>query len=95
MFGGYGLYCRGIFFGIVTGERLYFKTDERTRRRYEELGRSPFHANVRQTLWSYYEVPAEVLENRSEVAEWAEEAMSAQLAASGKRLRTAQRAFQG
>ena len=34
MFGGYGLYQSDQFFGILIQGRLYFKTDEQTRRAY-------------------------------------------------------------
>ena len=33
MFGGHGLYWRGVIFGIVFRDRLYLKVDERSRRR--------------------------------------------------------------
>ena len=78
MFGGYGLYREGVFFGIVHRGRLYFKTDDWSRRRYEDRGSEPFHANAKQTLWSYYEVPADVLEDAAELAQWAAEAVDAQ-----------------
>src|SRR5205823_13193435 len=41
MFGGYGLYHGGTFFGIVYRERLYFKTDAASRARYCEHGTFP------------------------------------------------------
>jgi DNA transformation protein len=76
MFGGHGLYCRGIFFGIVHGGRLYFRSDDRTRKRFEARGMGPFRPNSRQTLARYYEVPADVLEDRTELAIWVEEAVT-------------------
>ena len=30
MFGGHGIYCRTVIFGMVFRGRLYFKVDERT-----------------------------------------------------------------
>ncbi|MBI1796606.1 MAG: TfoX/Sxy family protein [Candidatus Eisenbacteria bacterium] len=76
MFGGLGLYCRGIFFGIVYGGRLYFRSDDTTRKRFEARGMGPFRPNSRQTLARYYEVPVDVLEDRTELAAWAEEAVT-------------------
>jgi DNA transformation protein len=74
MFGGYGLYLGTAFFAIIFKERLYFKTDKKTRLQYEERGMKPFRPSGKQTLKSYYEVPADVIEDRSELASWAEKA---------------------
>jgi len=76
MFGGHGLY-RGLeFFGIVHQGRLYFRTDARTRPGYIARSMSPFQPNPRQTLASYYEVPADVLDDVEILANWARAALS-------------------
>ena len=71
MFGGHGLYRGATFFGILFDGRLYLKTDETTSPEYERRGCRPFRPNDRQLLRSYYEVPADVLENRDELLRWA------------------------
>jgi DNA transformation protein len=71
MFGGHGLYWDGAFFAIVFRGRLYFRTSEATRPEYEAHGMKRFRPRERQTLTSYYEVPADVLEDPAEVARWA------------------------
>ena len=71
MFGGYGLYHDGAFFGIIFKGRLYFKTDAATRFAHVEAGMKPFRPNARQTLKHYYEVPADIIENKSQLATWA------------------------
>ena len=76
MFGGHGLYFEGAFFGIVAQGRVYLKTSPLTRRRFIEARMKPFRPNARQTLKTYYEVPAEVLDDASSVAQWAREAAS-------------------
>ena len=63
MFGGHGLYLGDQFFAIVYRDRLYFKTDEASRAEYEARDSEPFRPNARQTLKSYWEVPAEVVEH--------------------------------
>lgn len=78
MFGGYGIYCDDVFFGIISEGRLYFVTDEETARDYKSFGMAPFQPNEKQKLKSYYEVPLEVLEDRHEMLQWAERAVSAQ-----------------
>lgn len=75
MFGGYGLYCGSMFFGIVFDGRLYFKTNDDTRPKYESWDSGPFQPNAKQTLKSYYEVPGDLLEEVSELLALAEEAV--------------------
>jgi DNA transformation protein and related proteins len=89
MFGGHGLYCRGDFFAIAYKDRLYFRTDERSRARYEEHGSEPFQPNPRQRLKTYHEVPADVVEDRERLVEWAEEALSSEREAGRGRPATA------
>jgi DNA transformation protein len=42
MFGSYGLYSGGVFFGIVSGGALFLKTSAATRPYYERRGMRPF-----------------------------------------------------
>jgi DNA transformation protein len=77
MFGGYGLYQSGAFFGIIHRGRLYLKTDEASRKAYRARGTKPFQPNRRQRLKSYYEVPVEILEDREQLAIWARTAATA------------------
>lgn len=76
MFGGYGLYLGEDFFGIIHDGRLYFRTDETTRGKYAGSGSGPFAPGKTQVLRSYYEVPAEVIEDDEQLAAWAAEAAS-------------------
>jgi DNA transformation protein len=81
MFGGHGLYLGDQFFAIVHRDRLYFKVDEASRPDYERHGSGPFRPNARQTLKSYWEVPAEIVEDRETAVEWARDAVSCAAAA--------------
>jgi DNA transformation protein len=76
MFGGYGLYCGSVFFGIVHKGRLYFKANETTARRYRERKMKPYRPNAKQILHSYYEVPVDILEDAGELTLWAQQASS-------------------
>jgi DNA transformation protein len=76
MFGGFGFYAGGKFFGILFQGRLYFRTDATTRSAYVERGMKPFRPNARQQLKSYYEVPADVIENANELDAWVRTAVS-------------------
>lgn len=77
MFGGHGLYRDGTFFAIVFRGRLHFRTSPATQPEYEARGMKPFRPNARQSLTSYYEVPAEVLEDAAELRRWAHAAAAA------------------
>ena len=74
MFGGYGLYRGDRFFGIVFRSRLYFRTGPLTRKEYVRRGMKPFKPNARMTLKTYYEVPADILEDRDQARAWAAKA---------------------
>ncbi len=71
MFGGYGLYQRDVFFGIIHKGRLYFKVTPKTVVLYKEQGMKPFQPNSKQTLKSFYEVPVDIIEDAEHLAEWA------------------------
>ncbi len=75
MFGGYGLYQNGRFFGIIHKSRLYFKTHDWTKEHYVQQGMKPFRPNRSQTLKNYYEVPADVIEDPDCLITWAQDAV--------------------
>jgi DNA transformation protein len=76
MFGGHGLYAGGRCFGIVFRGRLYFKVGAATRAAYTRRGMKPFRPNARQTLRSFHEVPADVLESAGQLCDWAGRAIA-------------------
>ena len=76
MFGGFGLYASGKIFGILFQGRLYFKTNATTRAAYVGRGMKPFRPNVKQRLNSYYEVPADVIEDTTQLEAWARAVVS-------------------
>jgi len=77
MFGGHGLYLDGVFFAIAYDERLYFKTDSSTVEAFVAAGMEPFRPPQGHAPKWYYEVPPEVLDDRSALAEWAAAAVGA------------------
>ena len=89
MFGGVGLYCQGLFFALIDDDTLYLKVDDATRPEFERLGSQPFRPFGDESQgMQYYELPAEVLEDRSAVRPWVERALdAARRKASGKRRR--------
>jgi DNA transformation protein len=77
MFGGAGLYCDGVFFGLIAGDQLYLKVDDATRRDYESAGMHPFKPyKGRPMTMKYYGVPTGVLESAPELVAWARKAIA-------------------
>ncbi|HXD15378.1 MAG TPA: TfoX/Sxy family protein [Vicinamibacterales bacterium] len=72
MFGGVGLYCRGVFFGILARDVLYLKVNDTNRPDYVKAGMDPFKPYPdRPSTMQYYAVPADVLEAPTELVAWA------------------------
>ena len=82
MFSGAGLYQDEVFFGLLFGETLYFKVDDRNRPDYESRGMAQFrpYKDRPQVSFTYYEVPPEVLEDRQQLVTWAGRAVEAAVA---------------
>jgi DNA transformation protein and related proteins len=77
MFGGVGLYCGGVFFGIIARDVLYLKVDESNRADYERAKMQPFKPYPdRSGTMQYYAVPVDVLESSHDVVEWARKAVA-------------------
>ena len=77
MFGGVGLYADDVFFGIVAADTLYFKVDDTNRRDYELAASHAFKPyDDKPMTMPYYNVPADVLEDRDTLARWATRAVA-------------------
>ena len=72
MFGGYGLYAEGkVLFAVLDDDAVFFRVDDDSRAAYEEAGSRPFAPMPGQQPMRYYwELPAEVLEDREMLAAW-------------------------
>src|SRR5713226_105148 len=75
MFGGVGIYAQGLFFALVAEDRLYFKVDDATRPDFERFGMEPFRPFGDVAAMGYYEVPADVVEDASQLAVWVAKAI--------------------
>lgn len=78
MFGGVGLYARGVMFGLLSRDMLYLKVDDLTRPSYEAAGMGPFrpYPDSDAMTFSYYGVPVDVLESAPELVIWARQALA-------------------
>jgi DNA transformation protein and related proteins len=87
MFGGYGLYRDGAFFGIIHKGRLFFKTDAATAEEYAQRAMKSFRPNAKQILKTYYEVPVDIIEDADCLTEWAVKAIKVSKALSERERR--------
>lgn len=79
MFGGYGLYCNGLFIAIIAKDTLYFKADTQSQPRFEARGLARFQYQARgKTLQlMYYAAPPEVHDEAQAMLEWGQLALAA------------------
>ena len=81
MFGGAGLYREGKMFGLIADDVAYLKVADSNRADYVKAGSSPFMPYPKKgktAVMSYYEIPPEILEDRVELAQWAQRSFEIQ-----------------
>ena len=86
-FGGASLCLGGVQFAFVMKGTLYLRADDGTRKKFEDLGACPFSYSTRArrvTVASYYETPADVMDDATALHAWAAQAHSAALQARRK-----------
>lgn len=89
MFGGHGLYCDGVFFGIVHDDTLYLKGDEANRADFERAGCEPFgyaRKGRRMTL-GFFRAPEDAMDDPNAMLPWARGSLSAALRARAAKTR--------
>lgn len=81
MFGGWGVYLGGRMFGLIIEERLYLKTDELTRPRFEAAGGEPFVYDAgkgrKPVTLSYWTPPPDAADDALALLPWARRAVEA------------------
>lgn len=77
MFGGLGLYCEGLFFGVVADDVLYLKVDDANRGRFEDRECTAFQPIPGKASMNYFTVPEDVIEDPAELADWARGSLAA------------------
>jgi len=83
MFGGVGLYCEELFFALVDNDTLYLRVNDDNRADYTAHGMGQFrpYADRPEVSMTYYETPAEILEDPAQLVVWAQRSVAAALAA--------------
>src|SRR5213080_2231869 len=83
MFGGAGLYCDEFFFALIDNDTLYLRVNDDNRADYTSRGMGQFrpYADRPELSMSYYETPADVLEDPAQLVSWARRSVAAAMAA--------------
>ena len=79
MFGGHGIFKSNMMFALIAEDVLYLKVDDNNRARFEEeeLGPFVYDGGKKPMTMSYYEVPAEAMEDSGLLCDWAKGAFEA------------------
>lgn len=88
MFGGYGFYKDGIIFAIIADEKLHFKVGSSNQKDYEDYGSAPFvypMKNGKTTTLSFWELPADIMEDKEILPSWIEKSVQASLLSKKKK----------
>src|SRR5881227_142963 len=83
MFGGVGLYCDEFFFALIDDDTLYLRVNDANRADFTTRGMGQFrpYADRPELSMSYYETPADVLEDAAALVAWARRSVAAAMAA--------------
>ena len=87
MFGGSGVFCDGLMFGIVADDMLFLKADDSNRPAFEAEGLGPltYEAKGRTVQLPYWQVPERLFDEPEEMVEWAQAALAVARRAAAKK----------
>jgi DNA transformation protein and related proteins len=82
MFGGAGLFCEGLMFGLVFDGAIFLRVDEASIPDFEREGSTPFvytraksAGRVGRHSLSYWRLPERLYDDPEELASWAQRAL--------------------
>ena len=83
MFSGAGLYSGDLFFGLVHDDTLFFKTDGSNSADYiaRQMPKFMPFPDRPKAVMSYYQVPADVIEDAETLVAWARKSVAVALSA--------------
>lgn len=79
MFGGAGVYCDGVIFGLMIDDVLYLKADLASAKAFEAEAMSPFSYATkagRRSVMSYWRAPERLFDEPEEFVEWVRVALA-------------------
>lgn len=77
MFGGIGFFHEGLMFGMIAGDKFKLKVDDENKPDFVARGMEVHHSPEKKKGMPYWEVPAEVIEDHTELVKWAGKAYAA------------------
>lgn len=79
MFGGYGIFHKGLMFGLVADDVLYLKADEAISPHFteRELEQFSYEKQGKAFKMSYYMAPADIFDDSEEAKIWADRSYAA------------------
>lgn len=77
MFGGTGVYSKGLMFGLIADDTVYLKADAESKKAFEARGCGPFvyDGKGKPVAMSYWKLPPELIDNADEALAWARTAL--------------------
>jgi DNA transformation protein len=88
MFGKTGVFCRGLMFGMVTNDTLYFRVDDDNRAVFKEAESIPplnYEKQGRSIDLAFWRAPERLLDEPEELVTWARAALAAARRVAAKR----------
>lgn len=87
MFGGAGLFCDNLMFGLEADGGIFFKADDVNRPDFEAVGSQPFSylSKARRVSLSYWRIPEMLVDDEEEMRIWALRAFEAAKRAAAKK----------
>ena len=82
MFGGWGIFCDDMMFGLVADDELYLKVDKENLAAFEDEGSTAFEFNMKDgksAHLSYYRCPEHCFDDHEEMRHWANLGLAAAL----------------
>lgn len=80
LFGGAGIYCDGVMFGLIADDVLYLKVDDANRNDFDAESLAPFtyeKKTGRTEIPSFRRAPERLLDDADELETWARAALGA------------------
>ena len=87
MFGGHGLYCDGVFVGIVHDDTLYLKADAESRAEFERAACEIFSYKRKGKVatLNFYRAPGDAMDAPQRMLPWGRRALEAALPAQSRK----------
>ena len=89
MFGAVGLYSGELFFGLIDDDTLFLKTDGSNAAEYisRKMPRFMPFPERPEAVMAYYQVPADIMEDKESLHDWARKSVAVALASRTARSR--------